>query len=110
MTQRSILMVFILSIVTLGLYLIYWLVVTKNEMVSQGADIPSAILLIIPVVNIWWMWKYCQGVEYISNKGLTAGVAFLLYIFIGFIAVLIFQNEFNKAAKAGPPVSADVFN
>jgi heme/copper-type cytochrome/quinol oxidase subunit 4 len=59
--KRNILAVYLFAIITLGIYLIYWLVQTKKEMNSLGASIPTAWLLIIPIANLYWMWKYCEG-------------------------------------------------
>jgi len=49
--------------VTLGIYGLVWYVKTKEEMNAKGAEIPSAWLLIVPIANIIWMWKYSVGVE-----------------------------------------------
>lgn len=46
--NRNIFLVYLFSIITFGIYSIYWLVSTKNEMNSLGAKIPTALLLIIP--------------------------------------------------------------
>ena len=59
MKTRSVAGVIILSIVTLGIYPIIWHVRTKNEMNATGADIPTAWLLIVPIANIYWLWKWC---------------------------------------------------
>ncbi len=56
MQQRSPFLVFLLSLITFGIYGIVWYVKTKNEMNARGAQIPTAWLLIIPIVNIYWLW------------------------------------------------------
>jgi len=63
MENRSPLAVFLLTMVTLGIYGLVWYVKTKEEMNAKGAEIPSAWLLIVPIANIIWMWKYSVGVE-----------------------------------------------
>lgn len=52
MEKRSPIGVFVLSLVTLGIYSIYWLVKTKGELNQRGASIPTAWLIIVPFVNI----------------------------------------------------------
>lgn len=52
MEKRSPIGVFVLSLVTLGIYGIYWLVKTKGELNQRGASIPTAWLIIVPFVNI----------------------------------------------------------
>ncbi len=98
MQHRDPIMVILLSIITLGIYSIFWYVATKNEMNAKGAQIPTAWLIIIPFVNIWWYWKFCEGVELVTNKGIGAASAFLLLWLLGAIGEAIIQNELNKVA------------
>jgi hypothetical protein len=51
MKRRSVAAVLILSIVTFGIYAIVWAVKTKEEMNALGAQIPTAWLLIIPLIT-----------------------------------------------------------
>lgn len=96
MQHRDPIMVILLSIITLGIYGLFWYVATKNEMNTKGAQIPTAWLIIIPFVNIWWYWKFCEGVELVTNKGMGVAVAFLLLWLLGTIGAAIIQNELNK--------------
>ena len=98
MQHRDPIMVVLLSIITLGIYSLFWYVTTKNEMNAKGAQIPTAWLIIIPFVNIWWYWKFCEGVELVTNKGMGVAVAFLLLWLLGAIGEAIIQNELNKVA------------
>jgi hypothetical protein len=106
MTKRSPIVVFILCLVTCGIYGIVWYVKTKGELVSKGANIPTAILLIIPFVNFYWLWKYSQGVEQVTSGGFGAAVAFLLLLFTGPIGMAVLQNKFNELAPAEPAAPA----
>lgn len=92
-------MVLVWSLLTFGIYGIVWLVWTKNEMKTRGADIPTAWLIIVPLVNLWWMWKFSEGVETVANPGMTAPIAFLLLWLLGNIGMAIIQYELNKGAK-----------
>lgn len=98
MTNRHPVLVIVLSLFTCGIYHIYWLVHTKLEMNKLGADIPTAWLLIIPFVNIYWLWRWSQGVEKVTNNGLGAVPALLLCWFLGFIGTAITQSYFNKVS------------
>jgi uncharacterized protein DUF4234 len=105
MKQRSIGICILLTIVTFGIYGLVWIVKTKGEMVNMGADIPTAWLIIIPIVNIWWLWKWCQGVERVTNGKLSAPVALLIWIFLNQlfgIGLAIIQDAFNKAPAQLP--------
>ncbi len=103
MKKRNPLAVFVLGLVTLSIYSIYWYVVTKEEMKARGADIPTALLLIVPFANIWWLWKYSQGVEQVTNTKLQAVLAFLLLWLLGQIGQAIVQNYFNEIEAGGSP-------
>jgi len=104
MKKRSPVAVLLLPFITLGIYSIYWQVATKIEMNKQGATIPTAWLMIIPIVNIWWLWKYSEGVEHVTKEKTTAVISFLLLFLIGFIGQAILQDSFNKVAE-GPAVA-----
>lgn len=98
MQHRGPVMVFFLSLITFGIYSLVWFVKTKNEMNTKGAKIPTAWLLIIPLIDYFWLWKFCEGVEVVTNKEMGAGVAFLLVFFLGVIGMAIIQNKLNKVA------------
>jgi hypothetical protein len=103
MKQRSVAGVIILSLVTFGIYALIWHVKTKNEMNDAGADIPSALLLIVPFANIYWIWKWCTGIEHITHEKMTAPVAFLLHVMLPLIGMAILQDTMNKAVMRGLP-------
>jgi len=42
LSRRSLIKVYVFGIITLGIYFIFWLIKTKNEMNSLGAEIPTA--------------------------------------------------------------------
>jgi len=99
MQRRSVLGVIVLSVVTFGIYAIYWTVKTKSEMNAQGADIPTAWLILVPLVSIWWTWKFSEGVEHVTRGGLTGAVAFVLLWLLGLIGMGIVQASLNKVAR-----------
>ena len=98
MKHRSPIAVLLLPIVTLGIYYLVWYVTTKNEMNAKGAKIPTAWLTIIPIANFFWIWEFSKGVEVVTNKGMGAGVAFVLLLFLGTIGGAIVQSNLNKVA------------
>ena len=100
LTQRSPVNVLVLSIVTFGLYGLYWFVQTKSEMNAMGAQIPTAWLIIIPIANIYWEWKFCEGVEQVTSGQMSGAMAFLLLFFLGMIGGAIIQDSLNKVAEA----------
>jgi hypothetical protein len=95
MTKRSVVAVIVLTFITFGIYSLYWYVKTKNEMVARGASIPTGWLLIIPIANIYWMWKWSEGVEFVTRGKMSGAVSFLLVFLLGLIGVAIIQSAFN---------------
>jgi hypothetical protein len=98
MKTRNPAVVLILGLVTCLIYHIYWLVATKLEMNERGAKIPTAWLIIIPLVNFYWLWKWAEGVQQVA--GFSAAGAFLLTWLTGPIGGAVVQSAFNKVATA----------
>jgi len=96
--KRNPLLVLLFTVITFGIYGIYWFVQTKREINSLGAKIPTAWLMIIPVVNIYWLYKYTEGFTQYVKKGNTL-LWFIVLFLVGFLAFPIFQIELNKKAR-----------
>lgn len=96
MTKRSAVTVCLLGLITCGLYSLIWMIGTKDEMNARGADIPPAWHLIIPVLNLLWMWKWCQGVEKVTGGKSSAGLIFAMMFFLGPVGMFMAQSAFNE--------------
>ncbi|MDQ5914042.1 MAG: hypothetical protein QG623_661 [Patescibacteria group bacterium] len=94
----------VLSIITFGIYGIVWQVKVKGELNKAGADIPTAWWLIVPIGNIWWLWKYSEGAEKVINSKYSAPVVFMLLFLVSIIGQAILQVELNKLAT---PIEAN---
>jgi hypothetical protein len=101
MRQRSPVAVLLLPFVTFGIYYYYWLVSAKTEINRAGANIPTAWLLIIPFVNIWWLWKFSEGVEHVTGGKQSTVISFILLELLGSIGQAILQHDFNTYAAGG---------
>lgn len=97
--KRSPAAVIIFSIITLGIYAIYWIVKTKEEIKSLGADIPTAWLIIVPIANLYFMYKYSEGFSNYVKKDNNAIIWFLVYFFVAPLFVILVQIELNKLAE-----------
>lgn len=101
--DRSLIHMTIMTLITCGLYLIYWAVVTKNDLNYLGAHIPTAWLLIIPFANFYFWYKYAQAfAHYIRKNDDDALIYFVIIIFLPLIGKLIIQHEFNKYVRYQP--------
>lgn len=96
--NRNIFLVYLFSFITLGIYAVYWMVSTKNEINSRGAKIPTGWLLIVPIANIYWVYKYCEGFAVNIKKDDNTLLWFIVYILVGIIMPAIVQSELNKIA------------
>jgi hypothetical protein len=86
-------------------YTIYWSVSTARVLKRETSlNIPSAILIIVPLANYWWMWRYSQAAEvYVKNKQ-QAALIFVLIAALGSIGMGIVQDTYNKIPEeASPP-------
>ncbi len=102
MKIRSIAAPLLLPLITFGIYALVWSVKTKNEMNKSGTAIPTAWLLIVPIANIVWLWKYSVGVETFTRKRFDRHAAFWLMLILGGIGSAIVQNQFNRAIESAP--------
>lgn len=102
-TYRSLIHMFIMTFITCGFYLLYWNVTTKNDLNRLGAEIPTAWLMIIPLANFYFWYKYAQAFAYYikqSDQAETTIVYFVIIIFLPVISKFILQNDFNAYAKS----------
>ena len=107
MKNRNIIGVVLLPFITFGIYILYWFVSTKGELNRKGASIPTAWLLIIPLVNLWWMWKYFEGAEQVTNKKVSGVLMFVLALFVtSIISAAICQDAYNKLGEEAAPEAA----
>ncbi len=96
--NRNLLLVYLFTIITFGIYFIYWQISTKNEINSLGANIPTGWLVIIPIANIYWLYKYCEAFSEKVKKDNDHVLWFLLFFFVNIIMPAIVQTELNKIA------------
>jgi hypothetical protein len=97
-------MLVVLSIVTFGIYALIWYVNTKDQMNALGAKIPTAWLLIVPIANFFWLWKFSDGVELVTNRKMEGVMAFIMLCLLSVIGMAIVQDSLNKVS--GQPVRA----
>jgi hypothetical protein len=103
MTVRSLGTMILLFLVTFGLYQIYWTVVTKRELNTLGARIPTAWLLIIPVVNIYFLYTFAQGYAkvVVNDERPTATLVYFLLLMCLYplVSMLVMQFQMNQYAE-----------
>ena len=68
----------------------------RGEMVARGASIPTTWLIIIPIVNIFYLWKWSAGVEHVTGGKVNGAVMFLLMWLVNIVGIPYAQSQFNK--------------
>lgn len=119
LTQHSIAMCIILSIVTCGIYSIFWLIQVVNDL-NEASNKPQASsggmvfllgLVTCGIYMLYWLYKAGEAVnEAKSLRGMQAdsnnGMIYLILGIFGFsiISLALIQNELNQiAAYHGAP-------
>lgn len=87
----------VLTIITFGLYTIYWTYKTAKTF-DQGTDQNlSPILAIIPFVNIIAFWQISKAAESVTEQGSMP--IFLLFVFFPIISWYWVQTGINSVAE-----------
>lgn len=108
--ERNIVLYVILSIVTCGIFGLYWFVCLTDDTNTaanvSGTSGGMALLLTIitcGIYGLYWAYKCGEKIDIAKEqRGLPAGnggiLYLLLFIFGGIIAYALIQNELNKMA------------
>lgn len=97
LTRRSIGQMILLMVVTLGIYTIYWLCVTKQELNKNRARIPTFFLFFIPLANVYFLYKFAEAFCAIVLKDKAQTIAcFVLLVCLFPVAELILQSQMNR--------------
>lgn len=114
MEKRNIAVCIILSIVTCGIYGIYWFVKLTDELKTLSNDEKSmgggvSFLVTLITCGIYgWYWAYVRGQnvdDAKSSRGLTSSNSGILYIVLqavglGIIAYALMQDAINSCIDA----------
>lgn len=91
MKYRSPLMVFVLSLITLGIYGIYWLYATRKEILQIHGDqkaIPPVLVLFAPILGIIAILFAYSIINYFSDGVSSSSVVnVLLFVFTAVIVI-----------------------
>ncbi|WP_256298377.1 DUF4234 domain-containing protein [Haloarchaeobius salinus] len=94
--QKSLGKQVLFSIVTFGLYMLYWNYTTAEQL-DQGTDQSlSPILVFIPFVNLLVIWQMAGAAEAVTDKDRM--VILLGWIFTGVLAWYWIQSGINDVA------------
>lgn len=114
MKQRSIVVCILLSLITCGIYTIYWMIVLNDDanQISGKNGTSGGLVFLFSLItcgfySYYWMYQMGVAVEMIheqrgGSKSNMPIVYLLLSIFgLGIIAYALLQDELNKALANG---------
>jgi len=91
----SFLRFFLLTLCTFGLYLFFWALDTKRALNKAGGNVPNGVLMVLPVLNLYFWYKYAQAyVSTIKRSVCDQDVLFyfLMPMLTASVIGLLFQN------------------
>ncbi|MCJ7478626.1 MAG: DUF4234 domain-containing protein [Candidatus Nanohaloarchaeota archaeon QJJ-7] len=96
--QRNPILVVLFTLITLGVYGIYWFYMTSQELIEETGQDSSAVLwligLLIPLVNFLVIWKYTAAVENASGEH-SGPLLFVLWVVFMPAAQYLVQSDIN---------------
>ena len=91
-------MVLLFSIITFGIYSIYWLVSTTNELRKNTKSAPNPKLLLLPVITFIFMLIGTFSYYLIDfNFGIFYLILLIFLIFLNSIIFLFYYYKYSKA-------------
>lgn len=93
--ELSFLRFFLRTVCTFGIYALIWALSTKRALNRAGAAIPSGFYMILPVVNIYFWYKYAQAYVAIVKKS-TRDQDVLFYFFVPMLSQSVIALSFNN--------------
>lgn len=109
--ERNIALCIIFTLITCGIYGIYWFIVLTDEMnAASGENGTSGILsfVLVPITcgiyGLYWAYKMGEKVDALQARNGhstgNSGILYLIvYLFGGIITYALLQNELNKVAN-----------
>jgi len=101
--KRNPFLVLLFTIITGGIYGLYWIISTTNELRRNTSKAPNPwllLLMLVPLVNfiivIVYYIKYCKAINELTGFS-TVGLVLLMF-FVSPVGIIIAQMQLNKKA------------
>ena len=108
--RRNIAVCIVLTLVTCGIYGIYWIVCLTNDVNTVSGDVngtSGGMVVLLTIVTcgiygIYWAYKQGEKLDFTkNNRGIPSSNSGVLYLILqifgfGIIAYALMQNELNK--------------
>ena len=103
--KRNMVIQVVLTIITLGIYIIYWYHSTLKELHIANGKSDGALLwtifLFLPLLNYFSYWHYSSEFGEFNAGKYPSLVVFLAWVVFAPIVWILVQTELNKAADGG---------
>ena len=89
--HRSIIGITFLEIITFGIYKFYWYFITKTELNvvnGKSVKIPFFLWFFVPIINIWWFWRFAKSIEKITSGSVSRWSAFIAPVVLNFASAI----------------------
>ena len=110
--RRNIAVCIVLTLVTCGIYGIYWIVCLTNDVNTVSGDVngtSGGMVVLLTIVTcgiygIYWAYKQGEKLDFTkNNRGIPSSNSGVLYLILqifgfGIIGWALMQNELNKLA------------
>ena len=110
--RRNIAVCIVLTLVTCGIYGIYWIVCLTNDVNTVSGDVngtSGGMVVLLTIVTcgiygIYWAYKQGEKLDFTkNNRGIPSSNSGVLYLILqifgfGIIAYALMQNELNRLA------------
>lgn len=114
MRYRSIGMCIVLTLITCGIYGLYWLVCLNDdvaeytgEYVTSGGMVLLLSIVTCGIYSIYWAYKMGEALDYVRvADGRPSGSLGILYLILsilglGIVTYALIQSELNRGAGSG---------
>lgn len=107
--ERNIAVSILLSIVTCGIYDIYWFICLSDDVNTASGEIGTSgamaflfSLITCGIYGLFWMYKQGEKIDHIKERrGMSGGYSGVLYLVLAvfglsIVSYALMQNELNK--------------
>ena len=78
--KRSLLKTTLLTFCTLGLYDLYYLIVTRRELNQAGGRVPTPWLLLVPFLNLYFISAYARSYAIVVKQDRSIHIILLWFV------------------------------
>jgi hypothetical protein len=96
--ERNPITVIVLMMCTCGIYMLYWLFVTSEELKELGATLPQVWFILIPGLNLYYLYKYLEEWHRIVKFEQDLIMVVIVMWLLSPLGVYWVQTELNKKA------------